>query len=124
MNKAEWEASYLEQQQRSAFYKATNLVNSYINEGYFVKLDETFRTGKGKADIINFLTDGSISLPDRWAQGLSSKEIRSTAEYTLSVMHVGMQIAKDQNISIQKSVSENYSKIKEIYQRNGGEKVY
>ncbi|ASZ10855.1 hypothetical protein KTO58_21180 [Chitinophaga pendula] len=124
LNVPEWNASALEQAQRRTFYQATNLINSYIKDGMFVRLDQTFRTGQGKADLINFINDGTIPLTGNWAQGLGSSQVRSMSEYSLTVMHVGIQILKDQGIPLKESVSKSFSNLKDIYQRNGGEKKY
>src|SRR5699024_1054040 len=49
-----WEATSDEQRNRRAFYKATNIVDSYQLG------DKTLTNPKGRANLINFLTDGTL----------------------------------------------------------------
>ncbi|RFS18682.1 hypothetical protein DVR12_26925 [Chitinophaga silvatica] len=113
-----------EQKARAGFYTATNIINESIKSGLLVDVDESFRTGQGKADLVNYVMDGTIPLSKDWDKGLSSSQIVSKAQYTLQVMFLGIQLEIRNQVTIKPDAVKEYNKIRDIYKKNGGELEY
>ena len=80
-------ASIDEQEDRSFFYSATNLVDFYIKNGQIEKVGAgSLVNGKGRADLINYVNDGT--LPQLITKG-SPEEIKQSQDYNNLVKGVG-----------------------------------
>lgn len=80
-------ASIDEQEDRSLFYTATNLVDFYIRNGQIEKVGAgSLVNGSGRADLINYVNDGT--LPPLITKG-NPEEIRQNQNYYNLIKGVG-----------------------------------
>jgi RHS repeat-associated protein len=80
---------------RMFFYRATNIVDKYIQDGFFGAADERFRTGAGRVDIINYINDGT--LPQILATG-TKEQIEQSKAYQKLVISYGNEIMRREGI--------------------------
>ena len=68
-----------EYKDRQAFYKATNWVDTYINNGEISRIGgDALLTGQGRADLINYINDGT--LPEAMKGNKESEAYRTLVE--------------------------------------------
>ncbi len=102
LNNSVWTGLTKEKDDRSAFYLATNIVEaSFSNQP---------DNGKFKADLTNFLTDGTLP-------ALDPDEMKSSLMERKNIMDKGMQLMEDHKIRLKPETQKTYDEtIKSIQQ--------
>ncbi len=121
LNTAIWKASAKESDHRRAYYNSTLWTKAFIDAGKLVNFSQ-LASGKGKADLINFMLDGTMTTGSGDYNSLTVQQI----QYDLDLIKVGVHFlkhikSKGESISIQKEISSTFNKLLEAYQSKGGD---
>ncbi|MFA6057869.1 MAG: hypothetical protein WC756_06710 [Taibaiella sp.] len=112
-NKAIWNGIAKVKSDKRAFYLATQMVN----KSKMITFE--FSTGKGKADLINYITDGAF--PSSYNLFTESKtDIVKNTGYMLRLMSNADKVMKENKKTLRKDEYEKNGSIYKMYVENGG----
>jgi len=109
-----WPAMTKENNDRTGFYNATNTVDKYLNKNLIG--DKTLSTPVGRADLINFLTDGTLPTGNIPISNLSQNDI----EKDLRTFYTGYQIVLKEGVQYRTELTGKFTELNDAYKKNGG----
>jgi RHS repeat-associated protein len=122
LNVKVWDASRKEQDNRATFYYATNLIDRYINNKRIG--DKSLTTGEGRANLINFIVDGTMPIGNSKIEDLSLPDL----EKNLRIVYTGIQILYKERLQYQQEFDKTLQPLISSYKAKGGklnfEKLY